>query len=76
MEQKIARIISKERFAINLQALRKNKGLNKHQASQEMNIAYSYLTDLERTDGKKNPSFETIDKIAKYYNVDIYELFL
>jgi len=68
--------IAREKLANNLKILRKyaNKSIN--QVSKETGISYSFLNNLETQRTPKNPSMETIDKLANYYNVKPYELFL
>lgn len=67
---------ARTRLAQNLQALRISKEVTTYRAAKDMGFHPSYLSSLEKAQPPKNPSLETLDKIANYYNVDVYELFL
>lgn len=54
----------------NLADLRKSRSLTLAQISEEIGVTHSYLSKLES--GKiKKPSFENLNTIAKYFNVDL-----
>lgn len=42
------------------------------EVGQQTGLSVSFLSEIER--GKTNPSFETIQKLAKYYRVPIKDL--
>ncbi len=52
--------------------LRKQRGLTQLALSIESGLALSFVSDLER--GKRNPSIETLWKIAKALDVSLEEL--
>lgn len=64
------------RLCRNLKILREQNKLTKQEVSKKTGLAYSYIVSLENEKYKKNPSLETIDILAKYYDVDISTLFL
>lgn len=56
-----------------LRQLRRNAGdLTLKEVSDKTGISVSFLSDLER--GKTMPSVETLDSLAKFYNVSIATL--
>ncbi|HBC92746.1 MAG TPA: transcriptional regulator [Pelotomaculum sp.] len=59
-------------YGLNLRHYRKAKGLTLNQLSQNVGITSSYLGYLER--GQRNPSLETISKIASALEVQPYHL--
>lgn len=65
---------SKERFASNIKKLRLEKNLSIYRVSKDTGITYSFLRDLENA--VKSPGPETIDKLAEYYETEIYKLFI
>lgn len=67
---------SRKRLARNLKSLRKLKQKTIQQVANEVGFTYSYIASLENAKYKKNPSMETIDRLANYYEVDISILFL
>lgn len=67
---------SRKRFARNLKTLRQLEKKTMEKVAEETGFAYSYISSLEKEEYKKNPSFETIDRLANYYGVDISTLFM
>jgi len=65
---------SLKKFSENIKVLRLNNEKSIYQVAKEMDINYSFLREIEAME--KQPSFATIDKIAEYYKVAIYELFI
>lgn len=63
-----------EKLANNIKILRSNNNKSVYQMSKEIGIAQGFLSDIENQ--KKSPSFKTLDKLADYFGVEIYELFL
>lgn len=74
MEKNYKYPIAKEKLAQNFKILRINNNKSLKQVAIEIGISYSYIHDIENM--KKSASLDTIDKIAKYFKVDVYELFL
>jgi len=60
------------RLARNLRTLRKQKGLSQEAFADEAGLHRTYVSDLER--GRRNPSLEVIDKLAKALGVTAGEL--
>ena len=50
-------------------ALRKSKGITQADLGTYLNISYQAVSKWER--GESAPDFETLSKIAKYFNVPI-----
>ena len=67
---------ARDKLAFNLKTLRLNKNKNIHEVANEIGLAYSYLYNLEMQKVQKNPSMDILDKLAAYYDVEVYELFL
>ncbi|HIS62166.1 MAG TPA: helix-turn-helix transcriptional regulator [Candidatus Scybalomonas excrementigallinarum] len=66
-------IQSKAIFSKNLTLFRIERGLDRTTAAKGIGITYQYLRYLEQ--GEKNPSFEIIDKICQFYQIEPYLLF-
>ena len=64
---------AREKFAVNIIRLRNEKKLSIYKVSKETGLGYSFLREMEI--GKRSPSLDTVDKLAKYYEVEVYELF-
>ena len=56
-----------------LRLLRKERQLTLKGLSQLADLSVPYLSDIER--GTVNPSIETLQKVAKAYNMTVKELF-
>lgn len=61
----------KKHLAHNLKELRKDKQLTQQQISKQMNIDIKLYQDYECAKDTREPSLDTIIKIAEYYNVSI-----
>lgn len=63
-------------FKENLKRLRKSRPgcINKTQAAKEIGISQAYYNKLESNTTHKQPSFEVMEKIAAYYNIEVHEL--
>jgi len=59
----------------NLICLREKKGYTKYHVAKQCDINYSYYHKLEKINEKISPGFETLEKIAKFYGIEVYELF-
>lgn len=57
-----------------LKELRESRGMTQEEASNEFEITKEYLSMLER--GERNPSDKLKEKMAKFYNVSMYYIFL
>lgn len=66
--------LAAEKFSNNFKILRINRNLSIKQVSIDIGLSQGFLTDIENL--KKLPSLVTVDKIANYFDVEIYELFL
>ena len=56
-----------------LRSIRRERKLTLKDLSQRANLSVPYLSDIER--GVVNPSVETLQKIAKAYNMKVQDLF-
>ncbi|MNM07375.1 HTH-type transcriptional regulator Xre [compost metagenome] len=56
-------------FSERLKELRKRKGLTQEEASKNLDIARTTYSGYER--GTSEPDFNTLNKIAKFYEVDL-----
>jgi transcriptional regulator with XRE-family HTH domain len=61
-------------IGLNVQRLRLDRRLTQEQAAFEANIAFNYLSGIER--GKHNPSVKVLWRIAKVLRVPITDLFM
>lgn len=67
---------SRNRLAKNLKSLRLLHQKSLYCVAKETGFSYSYISALENPSLKKNPSLETLDRLAQYYNVDVSLLFM
>lgn len=65
---------SLELLCNNMKKLRKIKELTIAEAAFGLGISASYLSEVENH--KKAPSFDIIDRVAIFYSVEVYELFV
>ncbi|MBR2181532.1 MAG: helix-turn-helix transcriptional regulator, partial [Oscillospiraceae bacterium] len=56
-------------FRIQLKKLRENKGISQSQLASDLGISQGTVGNWES--GIREPSFETISKLAKYFNVSV-----
>ena len=61
-------------FGKRIKELRKQKKLTQEQLAEKIGIEIPSLSNIEN--GKNYPNSETIEKIAKGLNVEIFELFI
>ena len=59
-------------IASRLKKLRTAKGYSVYKLSQESGVSETHIRDLER--GDRNPSLDTIDRIAKTFGITLSEL--
>lgn len=62
-----------KRLALNVQRLRREKGLSQEDLSARADIHQTYLSGVETA--KRNPSVKVLDRLAKGLGVDIQVLF-
>jgi transcriptional regulator with XRE-family HTH domain len=72
MKEKTVNI--KETFARNLRENRRKSGLTQAQLAEKADISHHYLAMVELA--RYIPRVETIERLAKVLNVEIYELFI
>ena len=59
-------------IASRLKKIRTSKGYSVYKLSQTSGVSETHIRDLER--GDRNPSLDTIDRIAKIYGMSLSEL--
>jgi transcriptional regulator with XRE-family HTH domain len=64
----------RETFAKNLRENRHKSGLTQAQLAEKAEISHHYLAMVELA--RNIPKVETIERLAKVLNVEIYELFI
>lgn len=62
-----------EQLGMRIRFLRKEKKLSQEDLALEANINKNYLSDLEN--GRRNPSFEILEKLAVALGISLSELF-
>ena len=63
---------ARERVGLNLQRLRREKGLSQEELAHLAEIHQTYLSGVER--GKRNPTITVLQRIAQALGADIDEL--
>ena len=61
-------------FGYNLKRLRKQKKISQIELSEKVDLAFTFISDIEN--GKKWVSPETIEKLSKFLDVEVYQFFL
>ena len=61
-------------FGYNLKWLRKQKKISQIELSEKVDLAFTFISDIEN--GKKWVSPETIEKLSKFLDVEVYQFFL
>lgn len=64
--------MEKESISIKIRSLRETKKVSLKEASKEIGISPSYLSQLENGEG--NPCFSVLLQIAKYYGISVINL--
>ena len=64
----------KNLFGFNLKRLRKQKKISQIELSEKVDLAFTFISDIEN--GKKWVSPETIEKLSKFLDVEVYQFFL
>lgn len=62
-----------EQVGKNIQRVRKSRGLTQQELADKIDMNRAHLGHLEQ--GRKSPSLETLEKIAKALKVQIKDLF-
>jgi transcriptional regulator with XRE-family HTH domain len=62
----------RERVGLNLQRLRREKGLSQEELADFAGIHQTYLSGVER--GKRNPTVSVLQRIAEALGTDIEDL--
>ena len=62
----------RERVGLNLQRLRRDKGLSQEDLSGRSGVHQTYLSGVER--GKRNPTVMVLDRIARALGADLEDL--
>jgi len=62
-----------KRVGVNLQRLRRDKGLSQEELAHRADVHQTYLSGVEG--GKRNASINVLERIAKALSVDIEEFF-
>ncbi len=66
-------MLAVEQLGMRIRFLRKEKKLSQEDLALEANINKNYLSDLEN--GRRNPSFEILEKLAVALGISLSELF-
>jgi transcriptional regulator with XRE-family HTH domain len=62
----------RDRVGLNLQRLRREKGLSQEELADRASIHQTYLSGVER--GKRNPSIAVLQRIAEALDTDIEDM--
>ena len=62
-----------KRVGLNLQRIRRDKGLSQEELAHRAQIHQTYLSGVEG--GKRNPSIGVLERVVSALGVDIEELF-
>jgi len=68
----MGRTSSKQKLGKKLQDLRKKQGLSQERLSLSAKVDRSYISEIEN--GLRNPSLQTLEKLAKALKVKISDL--
>lgn len=64
----------KQVLASNLKYYIDISGKKANHIAKEIGMAHSYMYDLLNPNNKKQPSFEMLEKIAKYFGIEVADL--
>lgn len=64
---------ARKRVGVNIQRLRRDADLSQEELGDRADVHQTYLSQVEG--GKRNPSVDVLERIAKALKVDIAELF-
>lgn len=62
-----------QKIAEKIKAIRKSKGITQEKLALKADLNRAYIGYIER--GERKPSVDTLEKIAKELNVQLFELF-
>ena len=68
----MADMTSREIFAKNLRALRKQRGFSQEELAHRAGLDRTYISDIER--GNRNPGIKNVARIAKALGITTAEL--
>lgn len=68
----MGRTSSKQKLGKKIRDLRKDQGLSQEQLSFAAKIDRSYISEIEN--GLRNPSLQTLEKLAKAFKVKLSDL--
>jgi transcriptional regulator with XRE-family HTH domain len=60
------------RVGLNLQDLRRERGLSQEEVAHRANVHPTYLSGVER--GRRNPSILVLDRLARALDADVSDL--
>lgn len=63
-------------FKKNIIRLRESRGLTRYKVASLLNMNRPYYYNMENMEKKQSPTYETLEKIAVFYKVEVYELFM
>jgi transcriptional regulator with XRE-family HTH domain len=61
------------RFGLRLKSLRIDKGLTQGELAELVGLSVDFIGLIER--GERSPSFESLDKLSKVFNIPVSSLF-
>lgn len=61
-------------FKENVKRLREESGQSKYKICKEAQIDYSQYSRFENPNKESQPGFETMEKIAHFHEIPVYEL--
>lgn len=64
---------ARKRVAVNVQRLRRDRGLSQEELGARARVHQTYLSQVESA--KRNPSIDVIERLAEALGVDIAALF-
>lgn len=64
---------ARKRVAVNVQRLRRDRGLSQEELGARARVHQTYLSQVESA--KRNPSIDVIERLAEALGVDISALF-
>lgn len=60
----------------NIRRLRECQMISSYRLAKEAGIEKSYYYRLEKENYHVQPTFEVLEKLANYYNIQVFELFI
>lgn len=62
-------------FKDNFIKLRVNRGISCHALAKMLNVDHKYCYNIENYNKHINPTFEFLEKVSEFYNIQVSELF-